>query len=64
MISSMRLGTKKRLLILTSIAFALWISAMLAMYFKTVYPLRHPRAKPETPATASFTGSTPNHQTI
>jgi hypothetical protein len=60
----MRLGTKKMLLILTSLAFAIWIAAMLAMYFKTVYPLRHPRNKSETPATASITRSTPIYQTI
>jgi hypothetical protein len=32
----------KILLIITSVCFGLWIAAMLVMYFKTVYPLRHP----------------------
>jgi len=35
-------GRQKMLLAITSIAFALWIAAMLAMYFTTVYPQRHP----------------------
>jgi hypothetical protein len=64
MSSGMSLCTKKILLILTSLAFAIWIAAMLAMYFKTVYPLRHPKTKSDTPSAALATRSTPNHQTI
>jgi hypothetical protein len=32
----------RRLLVLFSILFALWIAAMIAMYATTVYPVRHP----------------------
>jgi preprotein translocase subunit SecG len=35
-------GRAKILLIVTSVLFGMWIAAMLVMYFKTVYPQRHP----------------------
>jgi hypothetical protein len=41
-------GRQKMLLVATSVAFALWIAAMLAMYFTTVYPQRYPAAKPQS----------------
>jgi hypothetical protein len=37
---------KKIWLVCSAIAFALWIGAMLLMYFLTVYPERHPGAGP------------------
>jgi hypothetical protein len=40
-------GRSKILLIITSMVFALWIAALLVMYFKTVYPQRHPATKPQ-----------------
>jgi hypothetical protein len=36
---------RRGLLIVLSIVLALWIAAMVVMYFTTVYPQRHP-AKP------------------
>jgi hypothetical protein len=38
------IGRTKILLIVTSMAFAIWIAGMLAMYFKTAHPVRHPQA--------------------
>jgi hypothetical protein len=36
----------RRLLIVFSVVLAIWIAAMLAMYFTTVYPQRHPASVP------------------
>ena len=46
MTSGKSTGRAKILLIVSSITFGLWIAAMLLMYFKTVYPQRHPATKP------------------
>ena len=43
---------RRGLLIVLSIALALWIAAMVVMYFTTVYPQRHPASKP-VPASSS-----------
>jgi hypothetical protein len=43
---------RRGLLIVMSIAFAVWVAAMLAMYFTTVYPERHP-SKSTTSASIS-----------
>ncbi|HSV15394.1 MAG TPA: hypothetical protein VLI90_14135 [Tepidisphaeraceae bacterium] len=41
---------------MTSILFALWVVAMLVMYFSTVYPERHPNQKAALSATTKADG--------
>jgi hypothetical protein len=36
------LQPRRGLLIVTSVVFAIWVGAMIAMYVTTVYPQRHP----------------------
>jgi hypothetical protein len=35
-------------LVITSLVFTVWIAGLIAMYFKTVYPQRHPANPPQT----------------
>jgi hypothetical protein len=41
-----RVKPHRKLLILFCLLFAAWIGLLLLLYFKTVYPLRHPAISP------------------
>lgn len=47
------LKPRRGLLIVMSIAFTVWVALMLAMYFTTVYPQRHPSHKAATLSAAT-----------
>ena len=48
-----------KLFVALLIAFAVWLGALLTLYFKTVYPLRHPSTEATTLPGASALPSAP-----
>jgi hypothetical protein len=44
------LKPRPRLFVFLCIVYAVWMIALLVLYFKTVYPRRHPAAAPALPA--------------
>jgi hypothetical protein len=42
------LKPQRRLLVIVSVIFALWVGLLLTMYFTTIYPIRHERTLPSS----------------
>lgn len=47
------LKPRRGLFVALCVVFALWMAVLLAMYFKSVYPLRHPSQPAASRAAAS-----------
>ena len=41
-----QIKSRRRLLWIASLVFAIWLAMLLVMYFSTVYPRRHPATSP------------------
>ena len=40
------LKPRRKMFILLLLAFLAWVGLLLGLYFKTVYPMRHPKGEP------------------